>query len=122
MMFLDRRQAELSDATLDAANLTRTTLTGATLSGATLDAADLTSAGLTDADLTSVYLTGANLFGADLTDAVGLRLPPGAFWNRETRWPTNLAATVVEQSQELAPGVYRVRGEETPDRSGTVRV
>ncbi|RVU13986.1 pentapeptide repeat-containing protein, partial [Streptomyces antnestii] len=102
-------------------------LTDAKLGGADLTSADLTDAKLGGADLTSADLTdaklgGADLGGANLKDAVGLRLPAGAIWNRETRWPTNLATTVVEQSEELAPGVYRVRGEETPDRSGSVRV
>jgi hypothetical protein len=64
----------------------------------------------------------ANLTGAQLETAEGLRLPAGATWDSNTHWPAYLASRVVEESDEVAPGVYRVRGDQTRDRSGAVRV
>ncbi|NEA69009.1 pentapeptide repeat-containing protein [Streptomyces sp. SID12488] len=89
--------------------------------------ADLTDARLTRADLTRANLsfarlTGADLGGARIMDAGGMRLPPGAIWDLETRWPAELALVVVEQSDEVGPGVYRVRSGPAPDRAGAVGV
>ncbi|MER5756021.1 pentapeptide repeat-containing protein [Streptomyces sp. NPDC002088] len=77
---------------------------------------------LSDVDLTGANLTYANLTGAYLTRTVRMLLPPGATWSSSTRWPAEVASIVAEQSDEVSPGVHRVRGGPAPDRSGSVRV
>lgn len=118
----DLRRANLSGATLyranlASANLTGVNLTGAHLFGANLTETDLNGADLTDADLNSADLTDANLRGTQLAGAVHMPLPAGATWDSFTRWPAALASVVIEQSDEVRPGVYQVRGEPSPDRS-----
>ncbi|MGW2748101.1 pentapeptide repeat-containing protein [Streptomyces sp. NPDC001450] len=115
-------EADLANANLRSANLTDANLTDANLTDANLGGADLTNANLGGANLTDANLTDANLTGAWLIGAFSMRLPPGAIWNRETRWPAELVSDVVEQSDEVSPGVYRVRSRPAPDRSGAFRV
>ncbi|MGW2103693.1 pentapeptide repeat-containing protein [Streptomyces olivaceoviridis] len=86
------------------------------------DPLNLSGADLSGANLTGADLSNANLSGAWLMAAVDLGLPPRAIWDRETRWPFELASVVVEQSDEVSPGVYQVRGGTAPDRSGAIRV
>ncbi|MFD5430374.1 pentapeptide repeat-containing protein [Streptomyces sp. NPDC127084] len=130
--------ADLSGADLPGEDLTSADLPGADLSDANLAGADLTSVNLSDAnlagaDLSDANLRGANLRGANLVRAnlsgtnlqyvLGMfQAPPGATWSRQTQWPHQLASIVAEQSDEVRPGVFQVRGEQTPDRSGMVRV
>ena len=98
-------------------------LTRANLITAHLDRVQLTGADLTDGDLTGTRLTGANLTGANLSFAVGmLDAPRGATWDRETQWPLHVASVVAEQSDEVHPGVFQVRGGPSPGRSGRVQV
>ncbi|WP_406360594.1 pentapeptide repeat-containing protein (plasmid) [Streptomyces sp. NBC_01544] len=74
-------------------------------------------AGLTGAILQRANLTSANLKGARLAGAVNRRLPAGAAWDSLTTWPADFASAVIEQSDEVSPGVYLVRGGQSPDRS-----
>lgn len=112
--------ANLSRADLIYVNLSRADLTGANLSNSYLTDTNLTDADLSDANLTDANLSDANLTGTRLLSVVGMRLPTGAIWDRETRWPAELASIVFEQSDEVRPGVYRVRGGSAPDRSGAI--
>lgn len=119
---VDLTGADLTGANLTAGYLPDTNLTRAELIGANLSGANLTGADLTHADLTNADLTDANLSRATLALALHMRLPVGATWSSRTSWPDNLAPFVTEQSDEVSPGVYRVRGGQARDRSGSVRV
>ncbi|MEU6655956.1 pentapeptide repeat-containing protein [Streptomyces sp. NPDC046900] len=110
--------AHLSGANLTGANLTGANLTGTNLIDAHLYSSILNGANLADANLTRADLSSADLTGADLTGALSMRLPPDALWDRETRWPAELAALANEFSEEVAPGVFRVRSDRVPDRLG----
>ncbi|WP_329583106.1 pentapeptide repeat-containing protein [Streptomyces sp. NBC_01361] len=130
----DLTLANLTDADLTAARLTGANLTGAVMRGANLTDANLRGANLTDANLTNAVMRGANLIDAHLDGtlfvrALFMRLPSGATynlagatWNLVTRWPAELESVVLEQSDEVSPGVYQVRGGTAPDRSGSIRV
>lgn len=83
---------------------------------------DVLGADLSDANLTGAYLYRANLPGARLDRAQDMALLMGATWNLCTSRPERLAPVVAEQSDEVSPGVYRVRGEQADDRSGSARV
>jgi hypothetical protein len=50
---------------------------------------------------------GADLSRANFSD---LSLIEGVIWTRETIWPPGVAEQVERLSEEIAPGVYRVRG------------
>uniref|UniRef100_UPI002F919167 pentapeptide repeat-containing protein n=1 Tax=Streptomyces sp. NBC_01562 TaxID=2975879 RepID=UPI002F919167 len=115
----DLTGADLTGAKLARADLTDAALIRANLTGADLIRANLIRANLTHANLTHANLMHANLTGANLTGARNMLLPPGAIWNRETRWPAELVSAVFEQSDEVSPGLYRVRGGPAPDRSDT---
>lgn len=60
--------------------------------------------------------------GADLT---GVRVPhlavlDGVVWDERTRWPSDLRGQITDRSEEIASGVYQVRGgtERVPERDG----
>ncbi|MGW6903401.1 pentapeptide repeat-containing protein [Streptomyces sp. NPDC054940] len=135
--------AELTDADLTEADLSFSYLRGARLDAATLTGADLTGADLTDADLRGAVLRRADLTGAwlrrarldqadlhdcDLTDA-DLKTASGALsieglggvrWSADTRWPQSqpgLGSELLDRSVRLAPGIYRVGGDDGRDRS-----
>lgn len=114
--------ADLRDAHLTSANLSGLDLTSMDLTGANLVAAKLRDARLRGAHLVDADMRGADLTGAQLQHAVGLRLPLRALWNRETRWPAELESVVFERSDEVSPGLYRVRSGSAEDRSGIVPV
>jgi uncharacterized protein YjbI with pentapeptide repeats len=130
--------ARLTDARLTSAYLARANLAGARLAAADLTNADLTRANLTRADLTNAHLTGAwladtfladaDLTGADLTraDLSDARLAKArlaratldaALWTERTTWPDDIADRIRQGSDEIRPGIYRVRGGTEPDRS-----
>ncbi|MER5347070.1 pentapeptide repeat-containing protein [Streptomyces mirabilis] len=117
----DLRGADLNGARLTTAHLNGAHLTDAQLYRAILYRAILNGTDLTRADLTDADLTDADLKGARLTGVVNMHLPVGATWDSRTRWPADLVSVVIEWSDEVSPGVYRVRGGQRPDRS-TVRV
>ncbi|MFJ8636428.1 pentapeptide repeat-containing protein [Streptomyces sp. NPDC093568] len=108
---------DLTGAYLSGARLIRADLSGTNLSGAELIWADLSGTDLSRADLTNANLTNANLQGARFPSVVNMYLPAGATWDSRTRWPGDLASFVAERSDEVSPGVYRVRGGQNPDRS-----
>ncbi|MFI6864348.1 pentapeptide repeat-containing protein [Streptomyces sp. NPDC050421] len=112
---LDR--ANLTSADLHHANLADANLTNADLADADLTDAHLYRAHLTDANLAGAILTRANLKGAHLAGAVNMRLTAGATWDSLTTWPAGFASVAIEQSDEAGPGVYVVRGGQSPDRS-----
>ncbi|MGK5534341.1 hypothetical protein [Streptomyces sp. URMC 129] len=54
-------------------------------------------------------LTDANLTRANLT---------GSVWSLETEWPAALYMDIRSRSEEIEPGLFRIRGAESTDRSG----
>nr|WP_078506776.1 pentapeptide repeat-containing protein [Streptomyces sp. SID8379] len=123
----DLSGADLSGADLSGANLLRANLDGANLNGANLNdtvmvLANLKGADLTATDLAHLALRSANLTGTRLRRARNMRLPPGATWDERTEWPAELESVVFEQSDEVSPGLYRVRSDPTLDRSDIVPV
>ncbi|PKV82853.1 pentapeptide repeat-containing protein [Streptomyces sp. TLI_146] len=119
--------ADLEDALLDGADLLDADLSGAVLRHALMNRADLSGADLSGADLDSAVLVGATLHRADLRGAIletvmHMTLPLGATWDSHTRWPHGLATRAAEESDEVAPGVYRVRDEGILNRANPVRV
>lgn len=124
--------ASLIDANMSHADLSRADLRGAFMSGAYLRGADLSDADLRctrsyGVDLTGAILPSANLAGADLSGAIllgadlaetsNLLLPRNATWDQDTRWPAALVTKVEDQSDEIRPGIYRVRDRPETDRS-----
>ncbi|WP_159048860.1 pentapeptide repeat-containing protein [Streptomyces sp. NRRL B-3648] len=118
---LDLSGVELSGADLSGADLGEADLTGADLSGANLHGVFLEQASLAGADLTDATLTNARLNGTRFEHAIGVRLPAGAIWDLDTRWPAAVASLAAEVSVELRPGVYLVPGDDARDRSRTAR-
>ncbi|MGW3765416.1 hypothetical protein [Streptomyces sp. NPDC005131] len=51
--------------------------------------------------MTSAKLTYANLRNTQLKTVTGVRLPAGATWNANTRWPAYLASLVAEECADL---------------------
>ena len=102
----DLRAANLRESRLDEANLSGVDLHGADLRRAGLRWADLSGADLTHALLDGADLCGANLAAALVTEAS----LAGARWSTQTRWSNGQETTVREQSDEISPGVFRVRG------------
>jgi len=114
----DLTDAEISGADLTSANLADAVLLRANLRESDLSNADLTGADLTAADLTMVNLTGAKLAGARLGATIGLNRPPiSATWDRRTVWPEDLASVALRVSEEIAPGLFRVREDPSRDRA-----
>ncbi len=118
---LDLSGADLSGADLSGADLSGVTLSGADLTGANLSEGFLEGASLAGADVTDADLTDARLSGARLEHTIGVRLPAGATWDLDTRWPADLALLAAEVSVELRPGVYLLPSDDARDRSGTAR-
>lgn len=110
----DLLRARLSGACLIEADLTGARLVEADLTGADLTGADLTAARLGKANLTSANVARANLAGANL---VGAKLTSALWHIRTTVWPATVAERVLAESDEVEPGVYRVQGGSSPDRS-----
>lgn len=134
--------AELTEADLTEADLSFSYLRGARLDAATLTGADLTGADLTEADLRGAVLRYTNLTGAwlrrarlahadlhdcDLTDAdlesasgaLSIEGLGGVRWSTGTRWPHSqpgLGNELLNRSVRLAPGIYRVGGDDSRDR------
>jgi hypothetical protein len=52
-------------------------------------------------DLSHVDLSGRKLTLDDLA---------GAIWSRDTKWPKDIGDRILDESDEIRPGVYRVRG------------
>ncbi|MGW7240624.1 pentapeptide repeat-containing protein [Streptomyces sp. NPDC054804] len=85
-------------------------MSGADLRDATLSGADLRDADLRDATLISADLSTANLSGA---------ITVGARWSLDTEWPAELYEGIRNRSDEIEPGIFRIRGSEGRDREGT---
>ncbi|GHG89823.1 pentapeptide repeat-containing protein [Streptomyces lanatus] len=129
----DLTEAELGFSCLRGARLNSATLTGADLTGADLTDADLREAGLRRADLTGAWLRRARLAHADLhdcdlTDAdletvaedLSVEVLDGVKWSTGTRWPRSqpgLGQELLAGSVRLAPGSYRVGGDDGRDRT-----
>lgn len=119
--------ANLREATLAFAQMAWACLSGADLTGARLDhvvlryarlaAVDLTGADLHGADLRDTFFQNAILVGANLTGASlwGARMRR-AVWTSATQWPDEYRTAIVEASEEIEPGVFRVRGGGSADR------
>lgn len=105
---------QLPGADFSNSRLDRTNFIGAGLSRALLRSTSLIAAKLREADLRDADLSEADLTGADLTDArlTGVLLSR-ARWSRETRWPYDVRETIERRWDEVAPGVFRIRGHMT---------
>jgi hypothetical protein len=112
---VDLSRTNLSAVRMSHVNLTGANLSHANLSGANLSHTDLSGADLSHTDLAhallagTVVLSGANLAGADLVYVRELPLVPGIEWDAGTRWPPDFGAEIRRLSDEVRPGVFRVR-------------
>ncbi|WP_225796682.1 pentapeptide repeat-containing protein [Streptomyces aculeolatus] len=112
--------AKLSGANLAGTRLAHVNLIGANLSRANLAGTRLTHVNLTGANLShtdlshallaaTVILTDVNLSGANLVYVQELPLVPGIEWNADTQWPPDFNREIHLLSDEVRPGVFRVR-------------
>jgi hypothetical protein len=54
--------------------------------------------------------SGADLADLELSTSSLAEVLAGVVWDEDTRWPPNLRESILAQSEQIRPGVYRVRG------------
>jgi hypothetical protein len=100
------RNAELSNANLSYAHLQHSDLRGAILVGVKLVGANIAAGNVMNANLRGADLQDAILFGANLA---------GVLWDEETNWPTKNSEAIIDVSEKVDIGVYRIRSNVDPN-------